>query len=275
MEFIAIGLAFILVVATCGCLDDTGKKTSQAAKIKNQALSALTEVESYGYAGNVTFEYTFPDESDTYKMGGTFYQSAILDLTNKKLKISVNSLSSEQNLNITIYLLNNILYFINHSLSEESWIRHNVTDPIDMWSSLNQIEASMELMNISDAEMLNDETVRGVECNVIKMSPDLLSYLESSYGENASQFEEMFNEFTVTDICWLDKETDLILKMDMDLWMEMNLMGQNIGLASREEFDFYYENLEPIDLPEAAENADWGKSISSDEISQIISPSTL
>jgi hypothetical protein len=51
------------------------------------------------------------------------------------------------------------------------WTKMEMPDEYEKtWESQNQVDQQMELLNISAVELLEDETVNGVDCYVLKIT---------------------------------------------------------------------------------------------------------
>jgi len=80
-----------------------------------------------------------------------------------------------------MYLVNNTLYLkmgLGIPQLPVQWTKREMPD--EFWASQNQLGLQMELLNISEVELLEDEKVNGVDCYVLKIEPDMNKFWDST-----------------------------------------------------------------------------------------------
>jgi len=146
----------------------------------------------------------------------------------------------------------------------------------ELWESRNQVDKQMELLNISKVELLEDEKVNGVDCYVLKLTPDIEKYWKtvmeqegmSELMQNLRQNDSfdignMIKEISIKQ--WIAKDTKFPMKTEMQIKMVMSSEDLNIP-ETKEKFTMtidqtadmvFYDYNEPvtIELPKEAESA--------------------
>jgi len=124
----------------------------------------------------------------------------------------------------------------------EQWVKSKLDD--SMWNQQNQLEQQRQLLETAiKTRSLGKETVDGVECFMIEITPDmaaLAGFVGSQLGSQAGtdaladiDLAKVFKSITITE--WVAADTFLPAKTVMTILMEMNEEDLGSGEAGYEQ----------------------------------------
>lgn len=248
-QLMIIGIIVLLVfVGLSGCQEKTS--TESAENIMTNMVNALGNITSYSSSSSGVVII------NNVKAGVTKGHIK-LDITNKKLMSIQNvSMSMFGNTTTYIYVIDDVEYTNKTETSGYPELsKKNITQ--EMWNNYDISNQTMNLWmwNSSEITRLEDESVGGIECFVLKIIPTLEAY--SQIISNAT-----FGNYQLRSVemkYWIDKSNYLPAKLfqqiSMDtnstIWGDMVYTTESYGLFS----DYNSEFL--IELPEWAVNASW------------------
>ncbi|MDY7081450.1 MAG: DUF6612 family protein, partial [Halobacteria archaeon] len=173
---------------------------------------------------------------------------------------------ASQPTNTEIYVVNNTTYIKGRLPGQDGWVKASMPSIInEMWNTQNQLEKQEELLNISEVERLEDDTVRGTQTYVLRIKPDADEYQElveeqlSGMGPAGSLARESVEVQSVSAKQWIAKDTNYPMRSQVELSMVMTTPGSG-GRTVRSnvsiEMKLYDHNKNvEIELPEEARNA--------------------
>ncbi|NQE45769.1 hypothetical protein C5S31_07095 [ANME-1 cluster archaeon GoMg2] len=283
-----IAIAAIVVVAMlAGCVEEEQVNT---AEIKEMILASVDQIDTYKFDIDMTQKMLIQNETDETEMTTVSKGEAAVDVTNKKMMMEMAmtmktpekpEMSEEpMEMDMFIYLIDNAMYMkMDTGIPElpAQWTKMEMPDEYEKtWESQNQVDQQMELLKISEVELLEDEKVNGVDCYVLKITPDMEKYGELlSKQEGMSDLMQSLQQNDSFDIGklikemsmkqWIAKDTKFPLKTEMQIKMVISSEDLIIPEAE-EEFTMtsdqrttivFYEYNKPVAivLPEDAESA--------------------
>jgi hypothetical protein len=173
---------------------------------------------------------------------------------------------------VEMYVIDDVMYAMTDDPSTgEAWVKGEV--PPELWGQMNQIEPQMEMLELVQVDLAGSETVKGNDCYVLELKPDM-QQLWQLFNEQAMVSEEellpeidtemlqqVFKGFSVKQ--WINKETYVLHRAQIEMNMEMT--AEDLGFSEEEgsmvmtlAMDIIaYDYNQPIDivLPAGAENA--------------------
>ena len=259
----ATGLSILILALGSTILFSSG---ISAAAIKTLTLQAADTITSYRFTMQMTMAYAATQYGMNYST--LLYGTGAVDLIHHSLQmhntVSMTSLSSLA-MTIDYYLVNNTLYMTMQNGSQgATWMKMNATTTNQQWSALNQIQNQLVMLQNSTVERLPDDTIDGVPCQVLKITPDvatLLQYLLSQQATQSMQTPQITPEMiqlyknmitTLTVKCWTSVDTHLVQQVTQNI--TMNMMGMSMTMNCILHFYDYNIPLSII-LPEEAKNA--------------------
>jgi len=272
-------IVVVLIVAAMmflGCLEKEQKMSF--AEIKATVLANVEEIDTYKFDLNTTTRTLLSNETNSTEMTTSINGRGVLDAVDKEMKLNMNT-SMETNettevMEMEIYLLNNTMYAkLNLGIPGRpaQWTKREM--PEESWASQNQLEQQMELLNISEVELLVDEKVNGVDCYVLKIEPDMNKFWNSTMGaaiiKSAQSsalgvdIKKMMKSLSMKE--WISKATMYPKKTQMAIRSVAS--SDDLAIPETEEKFTMTEDMEvellfydynqpvSIELPEGAEGA--------------------
>ncbi len=282
-----VAIAAIVVVAMlAGCVE---KEQVNTADIKEMILASVDQIDTYKFDIDMTEKMLIQNETTETEMTTVSTGEAAVDVTNKKMMMAMAMMETPDKLEMPeepmemdmfLYLIDNAMYMRRDTGIPElpaQWIKMEMPEEYEKtWESQNQVDQQMELLNISEVEFLGDETVNGVDCYVLKITPDMEKYgellskqegmselMQSLQQNNSFDMGKLIKDMSMKQ--WIAKNTKFPMKTEMQIKMVISSEDLIIPEAE-EEFTMtsdqrttivFYEYNKPvaIELPEDAESA--------------------
>ncbi len=276
-----IAVVAIVAVAMCaGCIEEERMST---AEIKEMVLATAENTDTYKFDMDMTQKTLISNETDETEMTMTSTGKGAVDNINKKMKMEMTMELPEgapqetMEMTMEMYFINNAMYMkMDRGIPEmpAQWTKTEM--PEEYWESQNRIGQQMELLNVSEVELLEDEEVNGVDCYVLNITIDTEKYgeilmkqeglgeLMQSLRQNDSfDIGEMIKEMSLK--YWIAKDTKFPMKTEMQMEMvisseDLNIPETEAGFTmtsnQRTNIVFYdYNKPVTIELPKEAESA--------------------
>ena len=148
------------------------------------------------------------------------------------------------------------------------WLKSEMTE--EDWESEDLLGPQMELLNCSTVTLLEDEEVKGVDCYVLKIAPDIEKYREiimnQSIIEQAETGAEMIQDIpdvlnksisNITMIEWVAKDKKFVMKAEAAIDMTMSPDTEEEAKVAMDYTMTFYDYNVPVSivLPPEAEDA--------------------
>jgi len=281
------GLIAVLVIASAmmfsGCVEEEEKKMS-AAEIKAMVLANAEETNTYKFDMNVVMKMLLSNETSDTEMTTISKGRGVVDSIAKKMKLNMNtSMEIPETtevpgpMEMEMYLINNTMYTkMDLGIPElpAQWTKMEMPEGYEeSWASQNQLEQQMELLNISEVELLDDDELNGVDCYVLKIVPDMGKFWNSTMAavmDKSTQglapgmdLQKILKSMSTTE--WIAKDTMYPMKTQMAVRLVVSSedlaipdMVEEFTMTADEEVEMrFYDYNKPvsIELPELAEAA--------------------
>jgi len=267
-------LVLLAVLALVGCGGGSETKVD-ADQVVQDALAAQAGVDSSSM--EITIDATVVgvvnDMDLNVSLDGTV--TSDMDWVNKKMKghMGMNfGLTSPMTFQTQVtgdmYAVDNISYIqLTMMGSTDNWTKASL--PVDFWYTQENEQFIENLLEAADAESLPSQKVGGVNCYVLKLSPDYAA-LQQMLNQQADTGEEVPDIASlITNLSikvWVAKDTSYVTKIEIVL--AANIPSEVLGGAAGGEglavnltvnmqSSGFNESV-PIQLPAEAENAEWG-----------------
>ncbi len=271
-----IGAASIVIVLVLiGTLGYTmiSSDTISAAQIKSSTLQAASNITSYRFTMEMeTKTTTSASLTGASSYTATFTGTGEVDVSNQKLMMQATinmSMGTTMTINALYYFLDNAMYMKMDYAGMNQWIKTNMSTNISLWNTCSQLQGQIALLQQATVEKLPDETINGVPCYVLKITPDvtaLLTLFMNQQGMGSSQtqipissdliktYTDMIKSCTVK--LWTAKETHYIMQINEEITMDMSTMGYSTSMIMSMTIHFTDYNIPlTIELPAEAANA--------------------
>jgi hypothetical protein len=260
-----------------------------ADQVRDGMLGAVDNIETYKFDMDMAMRMRISNETGETEMTMTGNGSGAVDNANKKMKMEMSmdiEMSEEeeapQQMETETYLINDTMYMkMDTGIPEmpaAQWMKMKIPMPEGAGASQDQIEQQAKLLEISEVVILPDEEVRGTDCYVLEIKPNMEKFWEMMMNQssqsgmmgaippapqNISMLKDMIKKMSMKQ--WTAKDTHFPMKTEMQMTIAMN--SESMGIPeTEEEFEitedinmemiFYDYNVPiEIELPLEAESA--------------------
>ena len=159
--------------------------------------------------------------------------SGALDIENYQMQMAMTMNAAvpgedDTDIGMEMYLVDNTYYILTDALGMgPAWMKFEM--PMESWEQMNQIESQVELLEAAEVEVIGSETVNGIDCYVVEVTPDVeqlweMASQQALLTEEMPNFDEelldeMFRSFSVRQ--WIAKDTYLTMRVEVELIMEV------------------------------------------------------
>ena len=274
MRNIIIAILLLLVVALSftSCTEEPS-----AEEIADSAIAAQEEIQTYQFELDMTMDTTIESADGSYEQNVTMKTDGGLDLENQQMKFSMVVDGGDEGVGVTeAYVTDGMLYSKTGLVGEEAMWTKEESLP-EGWAKatlLSGYDTYQELLKTAQVEVIDSEKVKGVDCYVLQLTPDLAQLFRTatdpSGGVGAGgrvppmpeEFvEDIFTSYSVK--IWIAKDDYFLMKAELDVAVETTPeLMEYIGDEGEISMDitivyFAYDFNEPvtIELPPEAEDA--------------------
>lgn len=275
----------MLSLATSGCIFFGG---ASAEEIKASTLSSVDsgEISSYMFDMTVTAITNTDNDGISMSVDSVVRGNGVIDLNNHQMMMDMDMTSSgtlAMEMNLGVYLMDNIVYMKSTVSDKTQWMKMDLSSLESDSETYNHLGSQLDLLEQGDVELLDDETINGVECHVLQVTPDIQTLYDTllnqqSMGSMSSSsiplpydVSEMMKSFSMK--CWIAKDTEYMMKMYASISMDMSVESVSSTLDMEMTIEFSNYNL-PVYIslpPGALEATDYTKYLSNQLTTEDIS----
>ena len=263
-------LVLLAVLALVGCGSSETKVS--ADKVVQDALAAQAEVSSS--SAEITIVATAKGaigETDLdVSLDGTV--TGDMDWANKKMTAHLGMNAGFNGMTFPVsadmYAFDNITYMqLTMMGNTDNWTKGSL--PMDFWFTQENAQFIDNLLQSSEAESLPNEKVGGVNCYVLKLTPDIAA-IQQMFSQQSSDEDEMPDMASLISNLsikvWAAKGTSYVTKIEMELSANIpsEVLGGSAGgegldvnLTITMQFSKFNDSVS-IQLPAEAQNAEDG-----------------
>ncbi|MDD5289506.1 MAG: hypothetical protein PHY28_10400, partial [Dehalococcoidales bacterium] len=174
---ILVGLLLILPAGLGGCA-----KEVSAQEITDNVLLAYPKIDTFKLSMNLTMAMAIESGIEQMEMNVTGTAAGQINSADNEMQIAINmaadlSGQGSQNISEEIYVVGGQSYMKMSILGFDQWFKMDIPEVI--WNQQNQLEQQVEfLRNAIEVTKLGEETVDGVNCYILQITPDLDAMLD-------------------------------------------------------------------------------------------------
>lgn len=278
-KILIMSLVLVMVLPFTACGE--GTELPSAQEIVDGATQALDDIRTYEFEMDTTLDMAGEVEGEAFEMTMGIVSSSALDLDNRQIELNmaVNvALPEEDEIGMTVeaYLIDNMGYsMMDFPGTDPTWEKEEVSEA--EWEEVIEVislaESQVELLETAKVEVIGSEKVKGVDCYVLQVTPDMAQLWETVMQQATLGFggeigwpaltEEILDKasysFSVKQ--WIAKDTYFLTKVEIDIAIELTAeaMGVEEGEASIDSamtmLMYNYNQPVSIELPPEAEEA--------------------
>ncbi len=276
---LTMSLVLVTVLSLTACGEE---ELPSAQEIVDGAIESLDDIKSHKFDMGVSLEMAEEAEGESVEMSMVASFSGAVDLENKEMSsgtaISTVMPEAEEEMVGEMYIIDGMMYVMAELPGEGPvWEKEEFSE-VD-WEMVPYlqlpVESHLDLLETADVSVIGSEKVKGVDCYVLKLTPDL-EQLWSTATERTPWvwmyvpyvaediLEEAFTSFSVKQ--WVTKDTYFLTKSEIDISVEITtpeLMGITGGegmVTMGITISFLvYDHNQPVSIvvpPEAEEASD-------------------
>ena len=263
-------LVLLAVLALVGCGSPETKVS--ADEVVQDALAAQAEVSSSSAEITIvaTAKGAIGETNLDVSLDGTV--TGDMDWANKKMTAHLGMNAGFNGMTFPVsadmYAFDNITYMqLTMMGNTDNWTKDSL--PMDFWFTQENAQFIDNLLQSSEAESLPNEKVGGVNCYVLKLTPDIAA-IQQMFSQQSSDEDEMPDMASLISNLsikvWAAKGTSYVTKIEMELSANIpsEVLGGSAGgegldvnLTITMQFSKFNDSVS-IQLPAEAQNAEDG-----------------
>lgn len=277
-KIMAVSLLLVIALSFIAC---GGGGLPPTQEIIDGAIQALDDIQAYEFEMDMAMNMAAESEGETMEMTMEADYSGALDLDNQQMRLDMDlniKMTGEEDIEgaIELYLIDNTGYSMTDVPGVDPvWEKEEVSETD--WEGIIEVmmlaEPQLELLEASEVEVIGSESVKGVDCYVLRLTPDM-AQLWATAGQQAAMgfteemgwpsfsaevLEQSSYDFSVKQ--WIAKDTYYLMKVDIDINLELTAeaMGapEEEGVATiaivLKMLAYNYNQPVSIELPPEAE----------------------
>lgn len=282
-KIVAMSLVLVVVLSFTACGEGAEEEAGlpSAQEIIDGVIEAQDDMRSYEFEMDMAMDASGEAEGETFEMTMVIVSSGALDLDNRQMRMNsaMNvALPGEDEMEMAIeaYLIDNMGYsLIDVPGTDPVWEKEEVSeaDWEEVIEVLSLARPQVELLESAEVEVIGSEKVQGVDCYVLRVTPDMAQLWETVMQQATLGFggelgwpelteellDEAFYSFSVKQ--WIAKDTYFLTKVEIDMAIELTAeaMGVEEGEVSIDSamtmLVYNYNQPVSIELPPEAEEA--------------------
>ncbi len=276
-KFLTMSLVLVMVLSFAAC---AGEPSAQ--EIVDSVIESFDNIRTYQFDMDMTMDMAGEAEGEVLEQTVTIDNSGTLDLENVQMRadltMNVNMVAPEEDemeMGVEMYVIDGIMYAMPKVPEEEPvWMKEEV--PAEGWEVLKGIgglETYKELLETAQVEVIGSEKVKGVDCYVLQLIPDMAQLWQIAVGQGGvdeegilptvpeESLQEVIRSFSVKQ--WIAKGTYFLMKVEIDMAVEstpevMDYLGEEGEMTidlTMSLLAYNYNQPVSIELPPEAEEA--------------------
>jgi len=242
-RILTMSLVVVMILSLVACVEEE-EELASAQEIIDGVIESLDDIRTCQFDIDMTLDMAGEAEGEPFDGTMVTDSSGALDLENRQMRMDMTmSLAmvgeDEMEMGTEMYLIGDMVYMLMKIPEmEPMWMKSEV--PEGYWEEMNQVESQVELLEVAQVEVIGSETVGGIDCYVLQLTPDLeqlwqiIAQQAQVTGEASAlteeSLQEMFQSFSVKQ--WIAKGTYFLTKAEIDIAMEFT--PEDMGFPEEE-----------------------------------------
>jgi hypothetical protein len=281
-KILAMSMVLVMLLAFSAC---GGETLPTAEQIIDGAIQAQDDMRTYEFEMDMTMDMAGEAEGEAFEATIGMDYSGALDTDNKKMRMTVTASAvatgeEEAETALEAYLVDGTGYsktiapgtepeWEADEFSEEEWE--------ETWEGIVEVLSlaapQLELLEAAEAEVIGSETVKGVDCYVLRLTPNIKQLWDTIMQQATMGFggglglpeftEEIFNEasYSLSVEQWVAKDTYFLMKVEIDTTIELTAEAMQVTEGEMtidtalNLLAYNYNQPVSIELPPEAEEA--------------------
>ena len=245
-KIVAISLVLVMVIPVAACAGEgeeaaqveEGTELPSAQEIVDGVTESLVNVRTQQFDMEMTMDMVGEAEGEAFEMTTAMGFSGSLDLENRQMGVDISMTMTmpgedEVEMEMEMYLIDNMGYvMMDVPEMGPTWMKSEISeaDWEEIGEQISQTESQIELLKTAQVKVISSEKVRGVDCYVLQLTPDMeqlwqivMQQQEIAGGEIpdvAEEFiREMFRNFSVKQ--WVAKDTYFLTRAEVEMTVEL------------------------------------------------------
>lgn len=228
-KILPMGLVLVVVFSFAACVGEPS-----AQEIVDGVIESLDDIRTCQLDMDMTIDAAGETEGEVFEATIAMDFSGALDIENRQMRMNIAmnmAVPGEDEIEIEMemYLISDMVYMmVEVPEMGPMWMKSEI--PEGTWEEMNQVESQVELLEAAQVKVMGSEQVRGVDCYVLQLTPDMEQLWQlvmqqaevtgEEMPEVAEEFlQEMFRGFSVKQ--WVAKDTYLLTKAEIDMAVEL------------------------------------------------------
>jgi len=248
-KILAMSMVLVMVLAFSAC---GGETLPTAEQIIDGAIQAQDDIRTYEFEMGMTMDMAGEAEGEAFEATIGMDYSGALDTDNKEMRMTVTASAvatgeEEAETALEAYIVDGTGYsktiapgtepeWEADEFSEEEWE--------ETWEGIVEVLSlaapQLELLEAAEAEVIGSETVKGVDCYVLRLTPNIKQLWDTIMQQATMGFggglglpeftEEIFNEasYSLSVEQWVAKDTYFLMKVEIDITIELTAEAMQV-----------------------------------------------
>lgn len=227
-------LVMVLSFAACGEEAEEEAELPSAQEIIDGVIESLDDITTYQFDMEMNMDMAIEAEDESFEQSMGMDFSGALDLENREMRmdmtVSMVMFGEDMEVSGEIYLIGDMVYtMVEDPEMGSMWSKSEI--PEGFWEQMNQVEPQIELLEVVQVEVLGSEKVKGVDCYMLQLTPNIEQLWQLAMQQAGVTGEEMlpdvaeeylqdiFKNFSVKQ--WIAKDTYFLTKAEIDMAIEL------------------------------------------------------
>jgi hypothetical protein len=279
-KILALSLVLVMALSFVAC---GGGDFPPTQSIVDGAVQALDDIQAYEFEMDMAMNMAAESEGEKFELTMEADYSGALDLDNQQMRMDMGlniKVTGEDDIegSVEMYLIDGTGYSMTDIPGEDPfWEKEEISeaDWEQVIEALMLARPQIELLEDSEVEVIGSESVKGVDCYVLRLTPDLEQLWATAGRQAALGFTEEMgwpefgaevldkadSSFSVKQ--WIAQDTYLLMKVEIDINLELTAEAMGVpdeeGVAAitlvMNMLAYDYNQPVSIELPPEAEEA--------------------